>query len=303
MSRNPLRPARFDDLGLRRALSDRLVPLLVAAMAFLAALALAGAVGASSLASRWQSSAASELTVQVPHADATGAGGQLDRVLAILRGTQGVVSARPLDPQELDDLLRPWLGSGTQKLSLPLPAVVQVRLGVPTPDLEALAGRLQETVPGTLVESQGVWMQRLSALARSVQACAAAALLVVALVAAAVIAVATRAGLAARRDAIEIVHGLGATDGYIAWRFARRTTLLATGGGVLGALAALPVLLILAGLAAPFAPGRDDAAMQNPLQALPAVLWLTLPGLPITAAVIGWATAQGTVRRWLRRLP
>ena len=39
-------PPGFDELGLRRALSDRLLPFLVAAMAFLAALALAGAVGA-----------------------------------------------------------------------------------------------------------------------------------------------------------------------------------------------------------------------------------------------------------------
>ena len=34
--------------------------------------------------------------------------------------------------------------------------------------------------------------------------------------AAAVVAVATRTGLVARRAAIEIVHGLGATDTYIA---------------------------------------------------------------------------------------
>ena len=51
-ARPRLRPARLDDLGLRRALSDRLLPLLVGAMAFLAALALAGAIGASSLAAR-----------------------------------------------------------------------------------------------------------------------------------------------------------------------------------------------------------------------------------------------------------
>ena len=38
-----LRPAGFDELGLKRALSDRIIPLLVAAMAFLAALALATA--------------------------------------------------------------------------------------------------------------------------------------------------------------------------------------------------------------------------------------------------------------------
>ncbi len=44
--RHLLRPARFDDLGLRRALSDRLLPALVAAMTFLAALTLAGVVGA-----------------------------------------------------------------------------------------------------------------------------------------------------------------------------------------------------------------------------------------------------------------
>ena len=61
-----------------------------------------------------------------------------------------------------------------------------------------------------------------------------------------------RAGLSTRREAIEIVHGLGATDRYIAGRFAKRATLLAAAGASGGALAALPVLLALAGIAAPF---------------------------------------------------
>ena len=43
-----------DPLGLRRALADRLLPALVAAMALLAALAIAGADGAGRLAERWQ---------------------------------------------------------------------------------------------------------------------------------------------------------------------------------------------------------------------------------------------------------
>ena len=47
--RRRLRPARFDDLGLRRALGDRMLPLLVAAMTFLAALALAGSAAAAAL--------------------------------------------------------------------------------------------------------------------------------------------------------------------------------------------------------------------------------------------------------------
>lgn len=295
-----LRPARFDDLGLRRAISDRLLPLLVAAMAFLAALALAGAVAAASLARQWQDGAGSVLTVQVPQPGSPAAGDEgarLDRVLAILRGTPGIATVRVLDEGELEALLRPWLGSAEGRVALPLPAVLEVRLADPALLTAPLAARLTAAAPGTLVESHEVWMQRLAALARSLQACAGLATAIVAGVAAAVVAVATRAGLAARRDAIEIVHGLGATDGYIAGRFARRATLLAMLGALGGAAAALPVLLGLAQLAAPF------SAQDSTGPTLPNALWLALPMLPAAAAAIGWLTAQGTVRRWLRRLP
>src|SRR4051812_26861701 len=71
-----------DPLGLRRALSDRLLPALVAAMALLAALALAGAQGAAELTARWEAGAAAAVTVQMPPAAA--AGGRLDRALAAL---------------------------------------------------------------------------------------------------------------------------------------------------------------------------------------------------------------------------
>jgi cell division transport system permease protein len=302
-----LRPAGFDELGLRRAISDRMLPFLVAAMAVLAALALGGWVGAASLARHWQQGAGAALTVQVPQPKepaAQGAGSRLDRVVALLAGMSGIAEARPLSDDELAELLRPWLGSGAEQLALPLPAVIAVRLADAGLALDPLAARLDAVAPGTLVESHGVWIRRLAVLARSLQACAGVALLLVVAVAAAVIAVATRAGLVARREAIEIVHGLGATDGYIATRFARRATLLAAIGGAVGAVVALPVLLTLASLAAPFMGGAQDVISPNDvLASLPATLWLALPGLPAAAAAIGFATAQGTVRRWLRRLP
>jgi cell division transport system permease protein len=305
--RHLLRPAGFDELGLRRAISDRMLPFLVAAMAFLAALAAGGWVGAASLARHWQQGAGSALTVQVPQPGepaAQGAGSRLDRVVGLLAGTPGIAEARPLGDEELGELLRPWLGSGAERLALPLPAVIAVRLLDVGIELGPLAARLDAAAPGTLVESHGVWIRRLAVLARSLQACAGIAVLVVAAVAAAVIAVATRAGLAARRDAIEIVHGLGATDGYIAARFARRATALAAVGGAAGAIAALPILLTLAALAAPFLGGAQEAFWpMDVLAALPATLWLALPGLPVAAAAIGFTTAQATVRRWLRRLP
>ncbi len=305
-ARRSLRPVGFDELGLRRAISDRLLPFLVAAMAFLAALALAGWVGAASLGRHWQQGAGSSVTVQVPRPQdptAQGKGRRLDRVLALLIGTPGIASARALSDEELAELLRPWLGSGAERIAVPLPAVIAVRLADADQGLDGLARRLDEAAPGTLVEGHGAWIRRLSVLARSLQACAGIALLLVAAVAAAVIAVATRAGLSARRAAIEIVHGLGATDGYIAARFASRATLLAATGGLAGAVLALPVLLMLANLAAPFGGDPSDTAADAVLSTMPAALWLTLPGMPAAAAAIGFLTAQLTVRRWLRRLP
>lgn len=302
-----LRPAGFDELGLRRAGADRVLPYLVAAMAFLAALALAGWVGAAQLTRHWQQGAGAVLTVQVPDpgGDTVQHGGtRIGRVLELLRGTPGIAEARALSPAELDQLLRPWLGAGSDRLAVPLPAVIAVRLADPDIDVAPVAARLEAAAPGTQTESHGVWLRRLTVLARSLQACAGLALVLVGGIAAAVIAIATRAGLAARREAIEIVHGLGATDAYIATRFAARATLLAASGGIAGTVLALPVLLTLAGMTAPFTGLQDPA--QTPasiLAGLPPAVWLALPILPLVAALIGFATAQGTVRRWLRRLP
>ncbi len=326
MARRPRAP-RSDGLGLRRAISDRLLPGLVAAMAFLAALALAGAVGASLLAQRWDAGAASVLTVQVPRGDepapvpspssppgASQPGtsiSRIDAVMAVLRAEPSLAQARQLDRAALARLLSPWLGGDAGAIAVPLPAVVQLRLrpgrAVPA-DLDA---RLQRAAPDTLLERNGGWSDRLLALTDSLQACAALALLVVGAVAVAVVAAATRAGLAVRRQAIEIVHGLGATDGYIAGRFAGRATVMASLGGAIGTALSVPLLLTLCHLAAPFAAAGTDDPVPEPAPAawwpglarVPLPLWLALPLLPLTAAAIGWSTAQVTVRTWLRRLP
>ncbi len=299
-----LRPAGFDELGLRRALADRMLPFLVAAMAFLAALGLAGWVGAAALARHWQSGPAAALTVQVPRPDEPapdGTGPRLALALRTVRDAPSVAEARALSQAELTDLLRPWIGADAGNPALPLPGVIAVRLADPEAPTDALARRLEAVAPGTAVESQGIWVGRLALLARSLQACAGAVLLVLAAVSAAVVAVATRAGLSARREAIEIIHGLGASDGFIAARFAARATTLAATGALLGGVAATPALIGLARLAAPFAGAEADAGGFG--ATLPPALWMLLPGLPLSAACIGFLTAQATVRRWLRRLP
>lgn len=279
-----------DPLGLRRALSGLLLPGLVAAMALLAALALAGAQGAASLAERWQRGAAAAVTVQIPDSDPV----RLDRALAALRAMPEVAEASAMPPERLAALLRPWLGDAP---ALAVPGVIELRLRSALADPVLIGDRLAGQVPGALVEAHGLWVQRLAALARSLQAMALGVLLLVAVVAAAVVAVATRAGLASRRNAVEVLHGLGARDRDIAGRFARRLGLLAAAGALAGTVASVPALGLLADLAGPWvgAAGRMDS-----LAGLP---WLGLLALPPVAYLVGWGTAQATVRRWLRQLP
>lgn len=285
-----------DPLGLRRALAGGLLPGLVAAMALLAALAVAGAEGAAALAGRWQRGAAAAVTVQLPGADPA----RTERALAALRAQPEVAEARAVDQARLEALLRPWLGSAADgvaqgSVALSLPTVIELRLRERSFDPGLIGDRLSAAVPGAMVEAHGLWVQRLAALARSLQALAWAVLVLVAGVAAAVVAVATRAGLAARRDAVEVLHGLGARDAEIAGRFARRLGLLAGAGAVLGTAASVPALVLLADLAGPW-----TGLQSSGLAALP---WGVLAAIPLAAYLVGWGTAQVTVRRWLRRLP
>jgi len=299
---------RVDELGLNKALVGRLLMLLVAAMVVLAALGVAGGVAAWSLASEWRQGAGSALMIEVPRPDERSGGeSRVDRVLALLQTASQVGSDHLLTQDELGTLLRPWLGGDVGALGLELPAMIEVHLAAPDPgDTNVLLTRLNQAAPGTIAEASDDWSARLLALGQSLAACAGVAVVLVLSVAVALVALAASAGLAAQRETIEILHLLGATDGDVAHRFARRLGGLTLVGGVVGALLALPLLLELATLAAPFGVAPAQQVADQPLSmltTLPPPIWAGLAALPCAAGAIGWLTAQITVRAWLRRFP
>ena len=74
---------------------------------------------------------------------------------------------------------------------------------------------------------------------------------------------------------------------------------------VVGTVLVLPVVSVLSGLIAPFTGTATTEAttVGSALATVPVSLWADMAALPAGAALIGFLTAQGTVRRWLRRLP
>ena len=285
---NPRRRLARDPLGLRKALADRLLLGLVAAMALLAALALAGRDGADRLAA-----ALARRRAGRRH----GAGA---RTHARTHGRAPWPRCAPcprspppsaVDPARMAELLRPWLGGAH---GVPLPGVIELRLADLSADPVRIGDRVAAEVPGAVTEAHGVWVAHLAALARAVQGVALAVLALVAGVAAAVVAVAVRAGLSARRDAVLVLHGLGATDAEVAGRFARRVAL--SGGAGRGGRHA-------GGAAGAGGPGRAGRARWRALRTGRACPGWTWRWCRAVAALVGWLTTQATVRLWLRRLP
>jgi cell division transport system permease protein len=301
-----LRPGRFDELGLRHTVTDRIVPFLVAAMAFLAALAIAGWIGSTALIGHWESGTGSALTVQIPNPtepDAAMSGTRLSTAQAVLMSTPGVESVKILSNEELDALLRPWLEANMKNLAMQTPTVIAIHMRRKPNELLPLDSQLAEKVPGTILEDQEIWTDSMALLARTLQLCSGLVLLIVTFVTVAVIVVATHFGLASRRDMLLIVYQLGATDGYIVHRFSSRVATLASIGGMVGGLLALPVVFTLAVAATPLAgTGALPLSASAVFGFLPLPLWLLPFILPQLAAMIGYLATQITMRRWLRQL-
>jgi cell division transport system permease protein len=277
---------RADPIGLRGALADRLLVALIAAMALFATCALAGHEAVSQLAKRWQQGANAAVTVQIPNPTPA----RMEAALEVLRALPAVREAQAVDPARMAELLRPWLGDVA---GLPLPGVIELRLADLAADPVLIGDRVAEAVPGAVTEAHGVFVARLAAVARALSAAALAALLLVAVVGASVVVLAVRAGIAARRDSVMVLHMLGAADRDIAGRFARRTAWLAVLGAILGVALAAALLWGLSQLASPMLPEITP-------QDLP---WLALAAIPISAASIAWGATKVSILLWLRRLP
>ena len=277
---------RADPIGLRGALADRLLVALIGAMALFATCALAGHEAVSQLAKRWQQGANAAVTVQIPNPTPA----RMEAALGALRALPAVRQAQAVDPARMAELLRPWLGDVA---GLPLPGVIELRLADLAADPVLIGDRVAEAVPGAVTEAHGVFVARLAAVARAVSAAALAALLLVAVVGASVVVLAVRAGIAARRDSVMVLHMLGAADRDIAGRFARRTAWLAVLGAILGVALAAALLWALSQLAGPMLPEITP-------QDLP---WIALAAIPISAALIAWGATKASILLWLRRLP
>jgi len=290
--------SRRSDLPLDRDDHSRLLRWLNAFMVFLAVLAMTGVLVLNATVGRWDQDVRGTLTVQIAPVDATDDDDKrLQQTLNVLAVTPEIDRYEVIDDTQLLRLLEPWLGHQVEVGDLPLPKLIDVELKSKTDlDLRALSNRLAAQVPGTSIDDHGIWLKRLVRLIEMVEGVAAAVLIFVGLATVGTVVFTTRTGLAIHKEAIEVLHLIGAQDTYIARQFASRALALGLRGGIMGLALAIPTVLGVCYLAQPM-----EGTLVPQLGLELAHLGI-LAVLPVAAAVIAMLTARVTVMRTLGRM-
>jgi cell division transport system permease protein len=276
-----------------RALSLVVIALMVA----LGITLLAGAAALRHVDQEWRQALTGRWTVELDPADPTRPvpQGDIDRAVASLRTISGLTDVHAVQPAELKRLLQPWLRDETLVSELPLPALIDVRVNADS-SLPALAQKIASQVPGAKLDDHGAWTRDLMRLAKTGEALGLVMFAAIALVSILTVAATARARLAINRPEIELLHRLGASDGYIARQFQASALQAAAAGALLGSIVAGGGLAALTTLA------RAQAPLIPQLR-LEAADWMVLAAVPLGAILLATFVARSTAHALARRLP
>jgi cell division transport system permease protein len=284
-----------------RSVAGRTLMLLIAIMAFLSAVTLGGVVLVQKSAIAWSAEVGRELTIQIRPIEGEVMESNLRTAVSLAQSTAGVASARALTLEESEALLEPWLGAGLDLAAIDIPRLVVVELADPVDaDIAGLERNLA-AVKGASLDTHAAWRQQLNTMAGTI---VLSGLLVLALIAVAtVLAIifATRGTMASNREIVDVLHFIGASNGFIAGEFQGRFLAIGLRGGVIGGLAAI-VFFLLVGTAA-------DSMIPDAASAQVGVFFghfvLGLGGVigiiavVLVIAVLTAVTSRMTVRRFL----
>jgi len=289
----------------RNSISGRALIAVVAIMTFLASLTIGAVLLVQSSASEWQADVAREVTIQVRPAPGRDLDAAVEKATALAKGIPGIAEVRAMSKEESARLLEPWLGAGLSLHELPVPRMIVVTIasGV-TPDIAQLRRVLAAEVAGASLDDHRGWIDRMRAMANTAVAAGIAILVLMIVATMLSVSFATRGVMAANRPVIEVLHFIGARNGFIAGHFQRHFLLLGLQGGALGGGAAM-VLFAFGGLIgrwfAGTAGGDQTAALFGTFSIDTVGYAAVLLQIVLIALVTAW-TARHTVNRTLEAI-
>lgn len=275
---------------------DGALVFVVAVLCFLACLTAFAALAANRAAQGWTAQLSGSATVVVRARANETPDSAAARAAEALAGVRGVVEAQALPREKAEALLEPWIGKEALVADLPTPRLVTLDLDPKAPPTAAVLERaLGAAGLDATVDDHSRWIVDIERAADLARLAALGVFGLIAAATAAVIAFATRAGLAARREVIEVLHFSGAEVRFIAGLFQGRFASMGALAGLMGGAGAA----IIAAAARYFGGGGGlvpvlPLAWIDLLAALPA---------PVIAALIAGVSARLAASRIVREMP
>lgn len=284
-------------------IAGQAMSLVIAIISFLACLT----VGAVSLlgqsAATWQGQIAREATIQIRPADGFDIEPALEQARAIAAGFAGVRAADVISLADSADLLEPWLGKGLDLTEIPVPRLVIITIDERAPpDFAAMRAAITEAVPNATLDDHRAWVARLVSMARAMVYAGLAVLVLVLSALVLTVVFATRGAMAGNHEVIEVLHFVGARDGFIARQFQRRFLVIGLRGAVAGGLAAIGTFLAVSW----WARGNLTRAAGEQMSAffgdfsIGGQAWLGVAAVIVMVGLLTLATARLTVLQVLR---
>jgi cell division transport system permease protein len=224
----------------RGSVAGRALVVVIAIMTFLACLTAGAALLVAHASQAWRSDVLRDATIQVKPRAGDDVESLVAKALAIAKQAPDVESVHAYSKAESEKLLEPWLGAGFDLSQLPVPRVIVVRLGNQrSEDLATLRAALSSAVPQADLDDQRVWAARLGAMADAIVILAAALFVLMIVAMSTAIGFATRGAVAANREIVEVMHLVGASNGFIAREFQTHFRRLGFRGAMIGGSAAI----------------------------------------------------------------
>ena len=271
-------------------------------MCYLACLAIGALILIDRAVESWTSGLSREVTVQVRLMQDADIDKELSKAKILLDTTVGIVNVEVLDRDAGAKLLEPWLGTSNLD-DLPIPRLIRVTINeAAPPDFVALEKSLQKSVKGASLDTHRRWEAELTRMATALSTLSYAILALICISAIAMVIFATRTVLDANRHVVDVLHLVGAKDGYIARQIDSRFIKTGFMAGLLGVGLGV-ITFFLLGLSGTIGASGVADASRGLLFAPPEIaIWSygTLLSVPFIATIICLVTSRMALIRMLR---
>src|SRR6516165_2230729 len=228
------------------SIAGNALTVVIAIMTFLACLTAGAVYMVNQSAEAWVKDISSEITVELDPVNAPDIEKKMTLVSLFLAKQAGITHVKPMTADDSAKLLQPWLGHSDALSALPIPRLIAVEIDRSNPpDIKAISEALSQNFEGVTLDDHRQWRAQIRTLTRSAAAGGIAVLVLVAAATVAVIVSATRSAMASNREIIEVLHFVGANERFISREFERHFVGLGVRAGLVGAISAAIVFLLL----------------------------------------------------------